>query len=116
MKSISNRFLSILIHRDVAHIATNLISFICMIKYMTLKHIFIAIFLNVTLFESIMRIMAYHRYCSIGFSGVLFSLSVKYNGITNTIISLATVHLIMPNVSIIGHKIGFVSGLLLLLL
>lgn len=115
IKSISNKFLSILVHQNLAHITMNLISFAYMIDNIKLRHILAAIFLNVTLFELIMRIMAYHRYCSIGFSGVLFSLSVKYNGIPNTIISLASAYLIISNASIIGHTIGFVSGLLLLL-
>jgi len=121
------------VHIDLSHIVSNIFALIVLSKIenkIGSKKFFILLILLIilnTIFDYIFRIIVKNSKCSIGFSGILFGL-LSYSLITNSnngkinlqIIALIIILTIEPsmkskNVSLVGHSIGAISGIIIAL-
>lgn len=121
-----NDFLSILasqfVHISLLHLASNLFSlwYMAMIERQLGIGKFLALVASIALLSTLIDTLIGKRKCSIGFSGILFGLFawsvLTMPGFKWYNLGLVAVMLLAntgPNISLRGHAIGAVSGIIL---
>ena len=125
--NINNVFMSNFTHIDLSHLMSNLYALYAISrveKQMGFKSFFwLLVFLLIfnTLVTWLARVYIKNWKCSIGFSGILFGLltweissqkSVDINIIISIVIMVVTPSLNSTNISLIGHTLGAISGVI----
>lgn len=126
-KTIKDVFLSNFVHLDTAHLISNLYALYALSRvekqmgYKSFIWLFIFILLLNTLLEFVVKKMFSNVNCSIGFSGVLFGLmtwEITSNNEVDIQIILAIIATVLSssfgknNISLVGHFIGAISGII----
>ena len=126
-KTIKDVFLSNFVHLDTAHLISNLYALYALSRvekqmgYKSFIWLFIFILLLNTLLEFVVIKLFNNVNCSIGFSGVLFGLmtwEITRNNEVDIQIILAIIATVLSsssgknNISLVGHFIGAISGII----